>query len=359
MSCAPCIPCKPAPFTLFQSCEPQCEPVCVTNDWEICQENGKTRVKLDCGYLLEFDERRSELWIIKPCGEKTRIWGDPHVDVGADGTNDFDFWGTTTFELKDGTKITINTEPWRGNTAMTLANNVVVTKGEKSLIVNGLSQNALGDFVIEKGLNGRALDRAVWDGKLTVRENPNGRGWVDETGGPVTTALDGNRSRPAAGDPTQATFVQQQAILDAAPTHAGACKPKYCFSWLEALASAFAMGLTRQVDKMDFIYRNLTLCYSLNDKTCLSHDEYLKFCESAGQMGTEIGDTLANADNWTENTDGTWTPKEAAVKAADKGAMYWQQMLTGASQQLQITAQTGMTVQNAASQALLTVARAN
>ncbi len=62
---------------------------------------------------LEIDERNSEMTIFnETTGESTRIWADPHVDVNGD--HKFDFYGTTTFELANGTKITINTEPPAG-----------------------------------------------------------------------------------------------------------------------------------------------------------------------------------------------------------------------------------------------------
>lgn len=369
--------CTPQQFRWFQACDfgetAGKPPVngCVTNNWEICKEGDKTRVKLDGGYSLEFNEKHSEIFIIKPCGEKTRIWGDPHVDFKADGKNDFDFYGTTSFQLKDGTKITINTEPWKGNPGMTLANNVVVTKGEKSLIVDGLSQNKLGDFTIEKGLNGRALDRAVWDGKLTVHENPKG-GWMDETGG-VVDQNDGNRTKIVAGDPTQISYADQKKLIEKPCTPPPVCPPadhcaprKPCFSWLEALASVFAEGLTRQIDKMSAIYTKLQTCYEIKSTTCFTTlEECQKYCDKVKAMGGDDANMKIMGDikNYTYDAKanggkGGYVPNEACVKAADQGAAYWQQMLTASAQQLQITAQTGMTVQNSASQALTTVARA-
>jgi hypothetical protein len=41
----------------------------------------------------------------------TRIWGDPHVDEGGDGTSEWHFGQDSTFILPDGTKISLNTEP--------------------------------------------------------------------------------------------------------------------------------------------------------------------------------------------------------------------------------------------------------
>ena len=77
-------------------------------------------IDLGDGCKLHIDERSSEMTIVnETTGETTRIWGDPHVDV--DGKRAFDFWGTSTFVLENGTKITINTEQWAGNPNMYVA----------------------------------------------------------------------------------------------------------------------------------------------------------------------------------------------------------------------------------------------
>lgn len=368
MNCAPsnyCGPtinhCEPRAFTLFQACDAGSTPVFGTNDWQICKEGDKTIVKLDGGYKLTFDEAHSEICIIKPCGEKTRIWGDPHVDFGANGSNDFNFYGTATFQLADGTKITINTVPWEGNPGATLADNIVVTKGDKSLIVNGLAQNGYvaanpntHDFKIEKGMNGRALDAAVWDGKLTVYEQKGG-GWVDESGG-VVNQTDGNKTVIRPTDPAKISYAEQKKIIDqcSAPID---CTPKYCFTWLEALAAAFGTVLTKQVEKMDWIYKNLQACYAIShDKPC-SKEQYEAYCKAMKDMGVETKDFKA----WEElatNEKGERTMGEEHKSNVTNGQVFWQQLLTGASQQFQLSAQTGMTVQNAVSQGLQTVARA-
>ena len=45
---------------------------------------GENTAKIDLGdgYKLDINEKNSEMTIInEKTGEKTRIWGDPHVDV--------------------------------------------------------------------------------------------------------------------------------------------------------------------------------------------------------------------------------------------------------------------------------------
>ncbi len=147
---------------------------------------GQNTAKIDLGdgYTLNVDERSSEMTILNAkTGETTRIWGDPHVDV--DGKHAFDFYGTTTFTLENGTKITINTEQWAGNPNMYVASQVVITKGDNAIIVDGISQNKLGDLSVSMSNNGRAIDAATRDG-FTLHENRTGSGWRTESGQMVT-----------------------------------------------------------------------------------------------------------------------------------------------------------------------------
>jgi len=48
----------------------------------------------------------------KKTGETTEVWGDPHVNEGKDKgrKSDWDFHGDTTFQLEDGTTVTLGTE---------------------------------------------------------------------------------------------------------------------------------------------------------------------------------------------------------------------------------------------------------
>ena len=151
-------------------------------------QNGRASVDLGDGYTMTLNERSSEIVVTDADGNKTRIWGDPHVDVN--GRRVGDFYDTTTFELENGTKITINTEPWRaGGNGAYVASQVVVTRGDQGMVIDGISQNDLGDLSISMGHDGRALDFAHDDGfNLTEQDLGNGNyGWVSEfTGERVT-----------------------------------------------------------------------------------------------------------------------------------------------------------------------------
>lgn len=144
-------------------------------------QEGRGSVDLGDGYTLQLNERNSEITIHNArTGETTRIWGDPHVDFN--GQRVFDFWGTTSFTLGNGTKITIETEQFNRNPNEYVSSRVVITNGSQGLVIDGISQNELGDLSITTGHNGHALDAAHRDG-YTLHENMAGASWLTELGG--------------------------------------------------------------------------------------------------------------------------------------------------------------------------------
>lgn len=159
------------------------------------QTTGQSTARIDLGdgYHLAIDERNSEMTIVNEAtGQSTRVWGDPHVDVN--GKHQFDFYGTTTFELANGTKITVNTEQAKDNPNVYFASQVVVTRGANAVVIDGISQQQLGDLSVSVSTNGYALDSANRDG-FTVHEAAGG--WQTELGATVTQA-DADLTRPGA-----------------------------------------------------------------------------------------------------------------------------------------------------------------
>jgi len=114
----------------------------------------------------------------KKTGENYNIWGDPHVNV--DGQHAFDFWGTTTFKLEDGTKLTIETTP-AGNGA-TLASKLAITNGDYGVEISGVDTNKIGDLKIDEAAGwGHTLDWTHDDGNV-LQENPAGKGFLGVDG---------------------------------------------------------------------------------------------------------------------------------------------------------------------------------
>jgi len=160
--------------------------------------NGRAEVDLGEGYTLEFNETNSQILIRNAAtGEATNIWGDPHVDWNQDGRTDADFWGTTTFQLENGVKITIETEPWGQNPNAYVASRVTITRGDNVVVVDGVSQNQLGDLTVTQGQDGQLVDLLTDDG-FTVVENPFGEGWINPQTGRLATQEDFNVTKPGA-----------------------------------------------------------------------------------------------------------------------------------------------------------------
>jgi hypothetical protein len=194
----------------FCPIDPPCpdEPECpVDENWTVCQqEDGKATIQIGDKYELILNENNSQIIIRnKETGEKTNIWGDPHIDWNKDGKTDADFWTKTTFELEDGTKITIDTEQWNGNEDMYVANNITITKDDKVIQITGLSQNELGDLEINQSdCGGQIMDWLVTDG-FVVQENPDGVGWINPETGEMATQEDFNITKPCAEKPYKFT----------------------------------------------------------------------------------------------------------------------------------------------------------
>lgn len=110
----------------------------------------------------------------KKTGEQYKVWGDPHVQV--DGKHAFDFWGTTTFQLNDGTKLTFETVP-AGN-GMTLPSTLTITNGDYGSRITGIDTVKQGDLHVDEGKGwGQTIDGVVDDGNVLL-ENANGKGFV-------------------------------------------------------------------------------------------------------------------------------------------------------------------------------------
>jgi hypothetical protein len=72
--------------------------------WSHSVKDGKAEINLGDKYTITADEGEAA-WTVKnnETGATTRVSGDPHVDVGADGKNDWDFKKDMSFQLDDGT----------------------------------------------------------------------------------------------------------------------------------------------------------------------------------------------------------------------------------------------------------------
>ncbi|MBW8829743.1 MAG: DUF1521 domain-containing protein [Burkholderiales bacterium] len=100
--------------------------------------------------------------------ENYQAWGDPHMNV--DGQHAFDFWGTTTLKLEDGTKLTIETTPSANNPNVTLSSKVTITNGDYGVQISGIDTDKTGTLKINEAKGwGKVLDCAVDDGTVLQR----------------------------------------------------------------------------------------------------------------------------------------------------------------------------------------------
>jgi hypothetical protein len=157
---------------------------------------GQASIDLGDGYSLQLDENSSSATITDAnTGQTTQIWGDPHVMVN--GQHQFDFYGTTTFTLPNGTKITVNTEQSQSNPDVYYANSLTITKGSQGMTVTGLSEQNKGDLAITMGQDGRALDAETADGYV-LDEKSDGSGWTSVYTGQDATQADLDNTRPGS-----------------------------------------------------------------------------------------------------------------------------------------------------------------
>jgi Domain of Unknown Function (DUF1521) len=142
---------------------------------KVCFENDNYRITMGDDNTVNIHNKNT--------GETYQAWGDPHMNV--DGEHAFDFWGTTTLSLDDGTKVTIETTPWANNPEMTLSSKVTITNGDYAVQVSGIDTNKVGDLTFEEGKGwGGLTDLMVADGNV-LYENPFGKGFLGLAGGQI------------------------------------------------------------------------------------------------------------------------------------------------------------------------------
>jgi Domain of Unknown Function (DUF1521) len=117
----------------------------------------------------------------KQTGKKFKVWGDPHIETGDGDKTDF-HRKAATFELPDGTKITIDPTDGKGKTFI---EKVAITRGDQAVEMTGFRGNLKTEL---KSGQGRALDQQYDDG--TVMKTKNGE--IDDLVLPNGQEITGN-----------------------------------------------------------------------------------------------------------------------------------------------------------------------
>jgi hypothetical protein len=155
-----------------------------------CQQNGGTiscqltgsgtaNIDLGNGYALHINQANSEIDLVDSnTGNTTTIWGDPHMGMNGNDT-EFQFKGNVTLNLPDGTRITLQTTPWEGNSNAFLVQNVVVTRGSQAVVVKDMDQNStdLGKLTIQQYEGAGQLERLLNADGTELYLNSAGNGW--------------------------------------------------------------------------------------------------------------------------------------------------------------------------------------
>jgi hypothetical protein len=116
--------------------------------------------------------------INKQTNEAYLIQSDLHVNV--DGVRAFYFEGTTSFELDDGTRITVDTAPRKAiDYAMLAATSVAIFDGgaDYAVLIENLDGVREGEITFEE-VTGDAVIELVFDSGNELNENMDGEGFV-------------------------------------------------------------------------------------------------------------------------------------------------------------------------------------
>lgn len=138
------------------------------------------------GYSLSIDEAQSAVFVANAeTGETMLVWGA--AQLALDGAEAGRFWGTTSVELGNGTKITMETVVDAAIVDLFRLDKLTVTRDDRAMVITGIAETTPGDLAITQSLDGEAIDAATRDG-LTIVTDLTG-GWSDEYANAVTQAI--------------------------------------------------------------------------------------------------------------------------------------------------------------------------
>ncbi len=120
-------------------------------------KDGKVEVTTDDGYKISFEGKQMDWTITHPDGQKTYVWGDPHVNE-SDGTK-WNFKEHSTFVFGNN-KIVVQTTPW--NNGETVTKSITLYNGDSRFSITDLDKNA--PRITDYKLDGQTHDAQFSDG---------------------------------------------------------------------------------------------------------------------------------------------------------------------------------------------------
>lgn len=161
--------------------------------------SGRASVDLGDGNTLVFNKSNSSMEIIDAQGNVTNVWGDPHLQEN--GKTIGTFYGPVTFQLSDGTDISVDTKAGTEGTGVTFANTVTITRGSNAVVINNLDQQTSAGLTATSSQDGYLLNATAPQG--LVLDQAAGGQWIDSQ-----TGQDVNAADLAATKPGDQAFIQ-------------------------------------------------------------------------------------------------------------------------------------------------------
>lgn len=144
--------------------------------WTHENKDGVATIHLGDEYTLRIGEKDQSITLTNNFTHAaTRIWGDPHIDIGNDGKNEFDFHDGMTLKLDNGIELRLGTMSNGGD--VTYTTNLTILQGDRAIQVSGIAGDMDGkdNLTIVQSDEGRALAHLTPKGAFVLREA--GDGW--------------------------------------------------------------------------------------------------------------------------------------------------------------------------------------
>lgn len=121
-------------------------------------ETGRAVIDLDDEYRLSINDVTAEVILEnRKTGMTTRIWGNAQVEVA--GQQIGQFYGTSSFELANGTLITASTICSPDNSAAFMLDKLVISRDEHGIVVTGIASTTVGDVEIAFASHATVFDQ--------------------------------------------------------------------------------------------------------------------------------------------------------------------------------------------------------